>query len=301
MPFLCLDLGGSKSTGALYAADGTVLVRATGPAGALSLGTDATLAAVQAIWSGMGQAAEIAALTDVHIGLAGIGLRDWVAQVRANLTQFHSVRCVSDGFGALLDATGGQPGVLIVIGTGVVAMRLNPDGTFLTASGWGFPAGDLCGGAWIGMQATAGLTRFLDGVTPAPAARLADQMMQITGRTASAIMVWLTSGRAGDYAQLAPIVAGSDDPFARHIMTAAGTEIAAIADALHNGTPGVVRVAGGLGPALLSFCVHAAPRHDWQSMDADPLRGLFLMASGQAPDERLVPRPGLGLADYRDR
>ena len=73
--------------------------------------------------------------------------------------------CVSDGYGALIAATGGKPGILLAVGTGVAAMCLNPDGRCLYASGWGFPGGDLGGGAWNGLQAATALTRHLDGVS----------------------------------------------------------------------------------------------------------------------------------------
>jgi glucosamine kinase len=299
MPVLCLDLGGTKSVGALYADDGVVIARGTGPAGAVSLGVETTLRAVHAVWDHMAQNESAAASTDVMIGLAGIGLRDRVAEVRAKLSQFRSVCCVSDGYGALLDATGGRPGVLIVIGTGVVGMRLNADGTFLTASGWGFPAGDLGGGAWIGLQAMAGLTRYLDGAG-GMTATFAGQLKDVVGQDASAIMAWLTGGRAGDYARLAPFVAASDDPFARHIMAAAAREIAGVADSLQPDRTASVRVAGGLGAVLMPWCAAQAPRHDWRFVEADPLAGLFRVATGQAPQERLAPRPGLGLRDYTD-
>lgn len=299
MPVLCLDLGGTKSVGALYADDGTVIARGAGPAGAVSRGVEVTLNAVHAVWDQMGQEDSIVARTDVMIGLAGIGLRDRVAAVRAALTLFRSVRIVSDGYGALLDATAGRPGVLIVVGTGVVGMRLNPDGTFLTASGWGFPAGDLGGGAWIGLQAMAGLTRYLDGAG-GMTATLAGQLQDIAGHDASAIMEWLTGGRAGDYARLAPVIAASDDPFAHQIMALAVREIAGVADSLQPDRTEPVRVAGGLGSVLLPWCAAGAPRHDWRAVEADPLAGLFLVATGQAPDERLAPRPGLGRPDYAD-
>jgi glucosamine kinase len=301
MPVLCLDLGGTKSVGALYAADGTLVARGAGPAGAVSLGVAATVGAVTSIWDQMGQKPGTAADTDVMIGLAGIGLRDRVAAVRYALQSFRSVRCVSDGYGALIDATGAKPGVLIVIGTGVVAMRLNPDGTFLTASGWGFPAGDLGSGAWIGLQATGGLTRYLDGVSAVGTMSdgLAAQLMALVGQDASAIMAWLTTGRAGDYARLAPVIAASDDPFARGVMDRAAQEIAAMADVLQPDGALPIHVAGGLGRVLLPYCAANAGHHDWRHVETDPLRGLYLVATGQAPDESLAARPGLGKVDYR--
>lgn len=299
MGYLCLDLGGTKSAGALFAADGRVIAQGVGPAGAVSLGVDISLAAIRIIWGQIGQGVD-PAQTDLVIGLAGIGLRDRVALLQVALSDFRTARCVSDGYGALLSATGGNPGTLIVVGTGVVAMRLNPDGTTLTASGWGFPAGDLGGGAWIGLQAVAGLTRFLDGLAgPAPMSfSLATQLMQITGTTAPVIMGWLTAGKAGDYAHLAPIIGAADEPFAKQIIAIAASEIGLVADALCANATAIVHLSGGLGPVLHLGLIQARPQHDWRLTPADPLRGLYLMASGQAPPESLIHRPGLSQPDY---
>lgn len=296
---MCLDLGETKSTGALYAADGHVIAEAGGPAGAVSLGVDISLATIRTIWGRVGQGFD-SAQTDLVIGLAGIGLRDRVATLQTALSDFRSVRCVSDGYGALLAATDGNSGSLIVVGTGVVAMRLNPDGTTLTASGWGFPAGDLGGGAWIGLQAVAGLTRFLDGLAgSAPMSfSLATQLMQITGSTAPAIMAWLTNGKAGDYARLAPIIGAAEEPFAQQIITNATAEIGLVVDALCATTAELVHLSGGLGPVLHEPLARARPRYNWQLTPADPLHGLYLMASGQAPNESLIHRPRLSDPDY---
>lgn len=299
MGYLCLDLGGTKSIGGLFAPDGRVIAHGTGPAGAISLGVDISLAAIRAIWGQVSQGVD-PAQTDLVIGLAGIGLRDRVALLITALSDFRSVRCVSDGYGALLSATNGNPGSLIMVGTGVVAMRLNPDGTTLTASGWGFPAGDLGGGAWIGLQAAAGLTRFLDGVK-GPAAmsvELAALLMQIIGTTAPDIMDWLTTGKAGDYARLAPIIADAPEPFAQSIIGKAASEIGLIADVLCADAPGPIFLSGGLGGVLYGALRSARPNYDWRPGSANPQHGLYLMASGRAPAETLIHRPGLILPDY---
>lgn len=306
MTCLCLDLGGTKSVAALFDDHGRELGRArTGP-GALSLGSEVTLGAVRAVWAklaglgpGMGQ-------TDLAIGLAGIGLRDRLVQVRAGLGGFRSVTCVSDGYGALIDATGGKPGILIAVGTGVAAMRLNPDGTCLYASGWGFPGGDLGGGAWIGLQATAALTRHLDatpgGRAPMSGA-LAQALLSVTGTTASQVMAWLTSGRAADYALLAPLVlaaAAAGDTFALHLLGRAADEICDVAAGLMTPSPTPVALSGGLAQPLLPYLRQTTPDRAWRLVPVDPLRGLLLMARGLAPAERPAPRPGLGRPDYTD-
>ena len=214
--------------------------------------------------------------------------------------------CVSDGYGALIAATGGKSGILLAVGTGVAAMRLNPDGRCLYASGWGFPGGDLGGGAWIGLQAATALTHHLDGVSdqgePMSQA-LAQALLAVTGASAPALMAWLTAGRASDYALLAPIVliaADSGDPVACRIVDRAAAELCEVAIGLATSDAMPVALGGGLARPILPYLHQAAPHLRWHLSTADPLRGLLLMAQGRAPAERLAPRPGLGRPDYAD-
>lgn len=301
MHSFCLDMGGTGTRAALFAPDGTEIARtATGP-GAISLGIDTTEAALRACWDTLGPGHDPARVS-LAIGLAGIGLRDRVAALHARLQDYARVAIVGDGYGPLLAATGGRPGALVAIGTGVAAMRLLPDGRVRTLSGWGFPAGDLGSGAWIGMQAVAALTRHLDGIHHGPAMTpaLAEALVQALGGTAAAIMD-ATAGRpARAFAALAPLVlaAAGTDPAAAAIRARAAEEIAAIGAALHDGATGDVQLSGGLAPALARLIRAADPTRAWHLTQADPLAGLALLARGLAPPERLVPRPGLPAPDY---
>lgn len=304
MAHLCLDLGGTKSVAALFDDDGRELGRARCGPGALSLGSDVTLGAVRAIWAELERFGQAAAQTDIAIGLAGIGLRDRVAKVRAELGEFRNVTCVSDGYGALVDATGGRPGILIAVGTGVAAMRLNEDGTCLYASGWGFPGGDLGGGAWIGLQAIGALTRYLDSLPADGAgmsASMAQSLLSATGHSAPELMAWLTRGKAADYASLAPIVLGeaeAGDPLATRLMERAAAELRDVAQGLRQGNTLPIALSGGLAQPILRYLQRSAPHLDCTLSRADPLQGLLLMARGMAPAERPAPRPGLGQPDY---
>lgn len=302
MLHLCLDLGGTGSRAALFDAGGTSLARVEGPAGAVSLGIDRTLAAIAVLRDGL-SVRSAPQDTTLCIGLAGIGLRDRVAALADALRSFRTVTIVGDGYGALLAATRGQPGALIAVGTGVAAMRLMLDGSCRTASGWGFPGGDLGSGAWIGLRTIAALTRRIDAPEAAGAmpAELARNVMEITGSTAPAIMDWQTQGRAGDFARVAPVIAmaaKAGDSFATRLMQAAAGELAKVAGALWDGAQGPVFLTGGLGPALQPYCLALAPDCGWTLARADPLAGLSLLARGLAPSERLVARPGLDAPDY---
>jgi glucosamine kinase len=298
----CLDMGGTKTAGALFAPDGTEVARAMAGPGAVSLGVDVAEAALRAIWAGVGNGKAASGVT-VAIGLAGIGLRDRVAALAARLQDFARVTIVGDGYGMVLAATGGGPGALIAVGTGVAAMRVMPDGRFRSLSGWGFPAGDLGSGAWIGLQAVAALTRRIDraesGLSMGDV--LAGTLIWALGGGAGAIMDRNTGGRPRDFAALAPLVftaAEEGDPAAHAILGAAAGEICAVGRALWDDGPGAVLLAGGLATPLAPWVRDAGPERAWTVVQADPLAGLSLLARGLAPEERLVPRPGLAASDY---
>lgn len=304
---LCLDIGGTATRARLYGTGGDALAHTTTDAGAISLGVERTRGAIDAIWSALaaqlGSKLPERASTHLVAGLAGIGLRDRVEALIALVDDFASARFVGDGYGALLDATGGRPGVLIAVGTGVAGMRLMGDGTSRTMSGWGFPAGDLGSGAWIGLQTVSALTRHLDGSRDANALTpdLARPVMDIVGHAPADIMTWHMTAKPGQFASLAPLVveaAHKGDPFAEKLMRAAAAEIIDVARCLYDHTPGLVHLTGGLGAPLLPYCASQAPQFDWQQRQVDPLSGLFLLASGTAPDEKLVARPGVDAPDY---
>lgn len=307
MHYFCLDIGGTHTRGTLFGAEGEVLGTAKAGGGAISLGVETTERAIRDVWAQLDVGADnpVPDKKQCQIvgGLAGIGLRDRVNALRDNLSDFSDAQFVCDGYGALLQATGGQPGAMIAVGTGVAAMRLMADGTTRTISGWGFPGGDLGSGAWIGLKAIGALTKYLDGSIEAPlmSAHLADRLQQVAGNTPMQIMDWLTSGRAGQYAKLAPAViqsAGEGDPFACAVLDAAATEIVDVARCLFDNVPDQVVLTGGLGAVHLPRCQALTPEFTWTHCHDGAVHGLYLMASKQAPAEKIIARPRTPYPDY---
>ncbi|MDR0269734.1 BadF/BadG/BcrA/BcrD ATPase family protein [Paenibacillus sp.] len=69
----------------------------------------------------------------------------------------------NDGVAALLGATGGAPGILIIAGTGSIVYGINANGESARAGGWGHRVGDEGSGYWIGKQAINAVLREFDG------------------------------------------------------------------------------------------------------------------------------------------
>jgi N-acetylmuramic acid 6-phosphate etherase len=73
------------------------------------------------------------------------------------------VAVTSDAVIAHAGALDGKPGVVLIAGTGVVALAIGADGALRTADGWGPWLGDEGGGAWIGTAGLRAALRALDG------------------------------------------------------------------------------------------------------------------------------------------
>ncbi|MDA5109199.1 N-acetylglucosamine kinase [Brevibacillus thermoruber] len=69
----------------------------------------------------------------------------------------------NDGFAALLGATNGEPGILVIAGTGSIAFGVNRAGETARAGGWGHRVGDEGSGYWIGKQAIMAVLKAADG------------------------------------------------------------------------------------------------------------------------------------------
>ncbi|QRG66495.1 N-acetylglucosamine kinase [Brevibacillus choshinensis] len=69
----------------------------------------------------------------------------------------------NDGFAALLGATGGKPGILVIAGTGSIAFGVNEAGETARSGGWGHRVGDEGSGYWIGKKAITAVLKAEDG------------------------------------------------------------------------------------------------------------------------------------------
>ena len=279
-----------------------MLARASGDAGALSLGVEQAKNAILTLWDSLeiqiGAQDMAKNRFSLVAGIAGFSLPGRAKQLEEQLAQFNNVELVSDGYGALLGATNGGPGALISIGTGVTAVHLGKDGKTRTASGWGFPAGDVGGGAWLGLSVLRDTLKHIDGLDLSPAlpVEIARQVLKKVGTNAEAIMAWQSEARAGDFASLAPIIvsaARDGVPYGISLMHEAGEKIARIGQALTCDSEAHVYLSGGLAPYLISYCKKGQPDIKWTVSKADALYGLYLLGSHKAPALDLTGRPSI--------
>jgi glucosamine kinase len=99
----------------------------------------------------------------IGIGIAGFSVIEKRQQLEQNLLQLYSnVIITSDSHIACLAAHGNSDGAVIICGTGIVGYY-TLDGIGTQLGGWGFPYGDLGGGAWIGLEICRLLCSSIDG------------------------------------------------------------------------------------------------------------------------------------------
>lgn len=153
------------------------------------------------------------------------------------------VTVTSDAVLAHAGALNGEPGVVLVVGTGVVALAIRADGALRTADGWGPWLGDEGGGAWIGAAGLRAALRAHDGRGPSTA------LLDAARARFGAPEAWpgrLTGAAA--VASFAPdVLAAQGDAAALAIVSAAAQALAATARAAGDGPLAMV---GGLAGAF---------------------------------------------------
>jgi N-acetylmuramic acid 6-phosphate etherase len=166
---LVADLGKTSCRAAVH---GKVEERAVVP-GAPGLGAPGGVRAAERAVLAAADALGLDGVDEVVVGAAGALAAPEAARElgEALLRSLPAARVAvtSDAVLAHAGALGGEPGVLLIAGTGVVALALGADGTLRTADGWGPWLGDEGGGAWIGASGLRAALRAYDGRGPSTA------------------------------------------------------------------------------------------------------------------------------------
>ncbi|GAA4477907.1 N-acetylglucosamine kinase [Microbacterium panaciterrae] len=207
------------------------------------------------------------------------------------------VAVASDVVTAHAGALGGEGGVLLVAGTGAVALGVDRDG-YRSVDGWGPELGDLGSGSWIGREGVRAVLRARDGLAGPTA--LAEALARLIGGDETPI-AWV--GRSAAVPRLlatfAPAVLDSadrEDPAALAIRDRAAELLADTARAAAR-PHGAVALHGGLmsHPGFRSAVTAALAARGLEARESrgDALDGAAMIAEGRAPlHERFVHRAG---------
>ena len=156
---------------------------------------------------------------------------------------------------ALSGATGGEPGIVVIAGTGSIAFGRNGAGRTARAGGWGYLFGDEGGAFWIAREALRAALRWEEG-WGSPAS-LRARLLDATGARNMNDLLHrcytpeFERPRVARFALLVNQAAESGDPAALEILDAAARELALLARAVGGqlftgGEKRVVSYAGGV-------------------------------------------------------
>lgn len=240
--FIGADGGGTKTKIIVEDEDGNLIGQArSGPANI----RNSVEQAWDSIDSGVKEALTQAGITPgdtnyrFHIGLGLAGTEDPVAsQTFLARSHFYTTLLLeSDAYVACLGVHDCAEGAIIIIGTGVVGLELYHGQRYIIG-GWGFPQGDMGGGAWLGLEAVRLTFKSVDGrVEETP---LLKAVFSHFNNEIGKIISWSTKARPVDFASLAPIVIEHiqrEDPHALTLIEWAAKEIDDIAAAMEKRLP----------------------------------------------------------------
>lgn len=273
-----VDGGGTRGRAWVAASDHDPALAPTGAAerdeacNPYGVGVERAAAAILAVigeaWRAAGAPAGELALAHVCVGVAGVETSREREPLIAALVDGGLARArltlVGDPWVALegalpADLVGPGGRVLLVSGTGCVAVAICDDGRRRRVGGWGSRVGDEGSGAWLGIEAVRASLRALDERDPP--GPLATSVQAAWGATPEALVGRARDATPADFATLAPLVVraadatdGTDlDPVAAALRARAAAYLAELivtAAAACERDPAAVALAGGVAMAL---------------------------------------------------
>lgn len=259
--FVGIDGGGSGATAVAIDREGKELARVRGgPALVRSHDPVAGASALADLVDRVArQAGERLPVTGLVCALAGAGREDDRRLLAAALIREAvavRLRVVMDVEAAFHDAFGDGPGILLISGTGSIALARSADGRWVRAGGWGALLGDEGSGYGIGLAALRAAVRAHDG--RGPGTSLLETVLAHAGVSdPEDLIAWADRARKADIAALAPAVADAardGDDVAAAIIGDAAAELARHISAVCGAfepwpePPGVALAGGLLGP-----------------------------------------------------
>lgn len=174
------------------------------------------------------------------VGLAGVRRKDihqcTLETLNECLKGIRSIELLPDGEIALYGATDGQPGLVVIAGTGSICCGRNRQGKQTCAGGWGPIVGDEGGASWIARKALQAVAHASDGRGPATAVtNAAMKYFKVESADDLSTAIYsptMTNDRLAGFAREVVRAARTGDEVALEILEEAGKELAAAAIAV---------------------------------------------------------------------
>jgi N-acetylglucosamine kinase-like BadF-type ATPase len=192
-----------------------------------------------AVGGSIAQAWERAGLAPASFAAACLGFSGGAADKEAmtrELLAAEQLAVTHDAMIALAGATAGDPGIIVIAGTGSIAFGRNAAGKTARAGGWGYIFGDEGGAFDIARQALRAALRQEEGW--GPSSSLHARLMEASDcNSANDLMHRLYTPewprpRIAGLARLVDEAARDGDPVARDILHQAAADLTRIADAV---------------------------------------------------------------------
>lgn len=182
--------------------------------------------------------AEVKEFVVACLGLSGVGRqsdRELILPVVSEIFNCRNIILKHDAEIALLGATGCQPGVVVIAGTGSIAFGMNYHGDTARSGGWGWLLGDEGGAYYIGHKALISACRSYDGrgeyTQLLPALLTHFRIKDLS----ELVRIIYSANEVQAISELAPLVvslARQGDHIAIQILREAGEELAICASAV---------------------------------------------------------------------
>lgn len=231
-PVVGVDGGGTGTRAAVAGSDGTIVGRAEGPPSLVGPVAPEVAAGVVAavVREAAGDAGVDLPVRALFAGLAGTGREPVRVAVERELGRIglaERVRVGTDAGAAFHDAFADGAGVLVLAGTGSMALGRDEEGREARVGGWGSLMGDEGSGYGIGVEALRRIARGADG--RGPETSLEGPVLEQLGLASPQELIrWAAAASKAEVAALVPVVvrqAGAGDPAAGEILVGAVEEL----------------------------------------------------------------------------
>jgi glucosamine kinase len=280
---LGVDGGGTRCRARLCSPDGMKLSEAVNGPANIRLGLDQSLSSVvQAVRQCLAQAGlashDLPRIT-ACLALAGASEPTHLAAAQSRKFPFGRTTITTDARAACIGAHGGNPGGVIVVGTGTIGWA-EPGGR--RAGGWGLPVSDEGSGAWIGCEVLRRVLWAHDGRISWT--HLLNAVFEHFKRDPHAIVRFSSEALPRDFGAFAPVVveyANQNDPAGVELMQAAGGHIDRLSERLIALGARKLALVGGLAPTMVAWISPATRKHLVRP-EGDALDGAVRLARSAA-------------------
>ncbi len=288
MKIIAIDAGGTKARFALYDENGVMLKSVEHPSlHPLQVGYTKM---AQALRFGVDSLCENEKVDFISFGLAGYGMNPKIRKSIENAikrkfpTEKYSIQ--SDVDCALMSALKGSDGVMIISGTGSIALS-QYKGQRSRVGGWGYWIGDEGSAFWIGKQVLSVFSKMADGRLKKSA--LYDCVMDSLVLSDESELIKILSEHPrpkeaiASLARVCYIASTKGDKHAIHIFKQAAHELAELIETSIKRNPELktVRLSGGVfesGDVILKPLKELLPSDlDIQPISNPPLYGAYLI------------------------